>query len=341
MKPFRTTSMHYDGNQFYILDQTLLPDKTRWLPCTHIDTLIEIIQRLAIRGAPAIGISATILLALLAQGGRPGTQLASDAEKLRKARPTAVNLMNNIERIMDKIHSPEYPDSVIHEAEKLRIEDKDLCERMANLGSSLIQQDEKILTHCNTGSLATAGVGTAFGVIRKAHQQNKNIFVWVDETRPLLQGARLTAWECLQHTIPHRIICDNMAGILMQKNEVNRILVGSDRIAANGDFANKIGTYSLAVLAKYHRIPFHVVAPQTTIDPNCPKGTSIPLEERSPSEVKGVSGSFGYCNWAPKESDVYNPAFDITPAELVTTWILDTGIFTREDVKKERWWLAI
>ncbi len=338
LEPFKTSSMLYDGNRFFILDQTSLPKNIEWLPCDKVNDLIEIIQCLAIRGAPAIGISASILLALLAQNGRSKKQLLIDAETLRNSRPTAVNLTNNLKQMKEKIVSENFPESVIFEAQKILFEDIDLCERMARFGSSLIQPGEKILTHCNTGSLATAGRGTAFGIISEAQQQGKDVFVWIDETRPLLQGARLTAWECLQQSIPHKIICDNMAGKLMQQKEVDIILVGSDRIAANGDFANKIGTYSLAVLAKYHNVPFYVVAPHTTIDADCQSGALIPIEERSPSEVKGVSGSFGSCNWAPKESEVYNPAFDVTPAELVTGWILDTGIFSRQDVQHKGWW---
>ncbi len=338
MRPFQSTSMSYDGKQFLILDQTLLPQKEKWLSCENIETLIDIIQRLAIRGAPAIGISASILLGLLAQQGRTKEQLFKDAEKLRAARPTAVNLMNNVDQLKEKIFTDDYPHSVITAAEKLYLEDIILCERMAHYGAALIQPGEKLLTHCNTGSLATAGIGTALGVLAKAHQQQKDIFVWVDETRPLLQGGRLTAWECVQQSIPHSIICDNMAAMLMQKGEVDRIFVGSDRIATNGDFANKIGTYSLAVLAKYHTIPFYVVAPQTTIDPGCPTADFIPIEERDPSEIKGVNGSFGNCRWSPDESGAYNPAFDITPAELVTAWILDSGVFTREAVKLVEWW---
>ncbi|WMS88798.1 S-methyl-5-thioribose-1-phosphate isomerase [Pleionea litopenaei] len=340
MKPFTTGCMRYDGENFTILDQTLLPHQETWLPCHTVNDLVVIIQRLAIRGAPAIGISASVLLGLLAKQGATQTALIEAADELRKARPTAVNLMNNIDQMKRAIIDGPLPDAVIAEAEKLLQEDIELCERMSTNGAALCQPGDKLLTHCNTGSLATAGLGTALGVISKAHQVHSNIFVWVDETRPLLQGGRLTAWECNNRHIPHKIICDNMAAMLMAKGDVSRIFVGSDRIAANGDFANKIGTYSLAVLAHYHKVPFYVVAPQTTVDPECASGDAIPIELRGEHEVKGVSGSFGECQWAPAQSEVFNPAFDVTPAKLVTGWVLDTGVFNQDDVKQPNWWLG-
>jgi len=340
MKPFATSCMRYDGSAFLILDQTLLPHQEKWLKVTNTESLVSIIQRLAIRGAPAIGISASILLALLAEQGLERERVLLAADVLREARPTAVNLMNNIDSMIQAIKDEDYPAAVTREAERLLDEDIALCEKMANWGAALIKKDEKIITHCNTGGLATAGVGTALGVITRAHEQGKNPFVWVDETRPLLQGGRLTAWECLNRGIPHKIICDNMAAMLMRRGEVDRIFVGSDRIAANGDFANKIGTYSLAVLAHHHKVPFYVVAPQTTVDPDCATGEAIPIEERSSFEVKGVKGSFGEVCWAPNESDVFNPAFDVTPAELVTGWVLDSGVYDQQGVKKPNWWLG-
>lgn len=340
MKSFITGCMKYDGRQFEILDQTQLPHQELWLACDNVPTLVEIIQRLAIRGAPAIGIAASILLGILAGQGHSKEQLLDAAETLRAARPTAVNLMNNIDQMKRVIINSEDSALVAKEAEKLLEEDIQLCDAMATLGAAIIQPGEKLLTHCNTGGLATAGLGTALGVITKAHQQDKNIFVWVDETRPLLQGGRLTAWECINRGIPHKIICDNMAAMLMAKGEVDRIFVGSDRIATNGDFANKIGTYSLAVLAHFHQIPFYVVAPKTTVDAECSSGDMIPIEQRSAAEIKGVSGSFGSCQWAPDDSDIFNPAFDVTPAELVTGWILDTGVFTQQDLNKPSWWLG-
>ncbi len=338
MLSFQSTGMLCDGEQLKILDQTLLPHYEKWLPCNSVEALVTIIKRLAIRGAPAIGISAALLLGLRAKKGHSQDQLVKDSQTLIGARPTAVNMTNYLERLNKKIHANDYPQSFIIEVENIVQEDFAACERMAEYGAKLVKENENILTHCNTGGLATAGVGTAFGVLSRAHGQGKNVFIWASETRPLLQGARLTAWECIKKSIPHRIICDNMAAMLIKKGEVDRIFVGSDRIAANGDFANKIGTYSLAVLARHHNIPFYVVAPQTTIDPLCPDGESIPIEMRDESEVKGVNGSFGTCQWCPTDSEAYNPAFDITPKELVTAWILDSGVFFQKDTGQKSWW---
>jgi len=195
-------------------------------------------------------------------------------------------------------------------------------------GAALIKEGENILTHCNTGSLATPGKGTALGVIREAHAQGKRIHVYVDETRPLLQGARLTAYELQREGIPYTVIADNMAAVLMSQGKIQRVLVGADRIALNGDFANKIGTYSVAVLAKYHNVPFHAVAPVSTIDFKCESGKDIPIEQRAAEEVLGASGSFGSVRWAPKSSPAFNPAFDTTPVSLVESIILDVGVLS-------------
>ena len=209
-----------------------------------------------------------------------------------------------------------------------------MCESIATHGATLVTPGSRLLTHCNTGGLATAGVGTAIGVIRRAHEQGHVQQVLVDETRPLLQGGRLTAWELGELGIPYQLICDSMAASLMAQKQVDAIWVGADRIAANGDVANKIGTYSLAVLAKYHGIPFYVAAPHTTHDPHCPDGAAIPIEQRDAREVTGVSGSFGSVQWAPVDAQVYNPAFDVTPAELISGWVLDIGVVTPEQVKE-------
>jgi len=330
--------MLFDGTTFRILDQTLLPHQQKWLICNDTETLIDIISRLAIRGAPAIGLSASILLAILAEQGEGQQELLKKAETLKAVRPTAVNVINNVDEMISALQSRNYIEAAVATAEKLYEEDVQLCRNIAKLGAAIIRPGEKILTHCNTGSLATAGCGTAMGILAEAQQCYGDIFVWVDETRPLLQGGRLTAWECGILGISHSIICDSTAALLMQQGDVDRIFVGSDRIAVNGDFANKIGTYSLAVLAKYHSIPFYVAAPLTTVDPNCPAASEIPLEMRDECEVKGVNTSTGRCSWCPPESPAYNPAFDITPAELVTAWILDTGVFTRSELGKPHWW---
>ncbi len=331
MKDLLATSIRYQQGLLSVLDQHQLPHQEQWIPCDNADSMIAMIKKLQIRGAPLIGIGASLLLAHLAEQGLGSDKLRIEAERLRAARPTAVNLMNCIDRMLATLES-EGPAGLSDCAEKLFEEDVELCNRMATFGANLITDGANILTHCNTGSLATAGVGTAIGVIGAVKQQGKQLHVWVDETRPLLQGGRLTAWEMDRLNVPHTLICDNMAATLMAQGKVDVVLVGSDRIAANGDFANKVGTYSLAVIAHYHQVPFYVVAPYTTVDAECPDGKAIPIEQRSPTEVQGVSGSFGEVNWAPDNTPVYNPAFDVTPAELVSGWILDTGVYGPEEI---------
>lgn len=327
METLICTALRYDGNQLWVLDQQKLPAVTDWIRCSTIDELVALIQRLAIRGAPLIGISASILLGDLAAKGADQTTLVAAANTLRAARPTAVNLMHCMDRMLQAITcSPFNPAFIIQTAENIFKEDVALCTAIAQHGTALINQHEQILTHCNAGSLATAGNGTALAIIHAAHQQGKNIHVYVDETRPLLQGGRLTAWELQQWGIPYTLICDNMAASLMAQGKITKVLVGADRIADNGDFANKIGTYNIAICAAYHQIPFYVAAPRTTVDPNCPNGQAIPIEQRDAEEVTGVKGSFGAVTWAPAGAQVYNPAFDITPAKLVTGWILDSGV---------------
>ncbi|MCB0411182.1 MAG: S-methyl-5-thioribose-1-phosphate isomerase, partial [Bdellovibrionales bacterium] len=203
----------------------------------------------------------------------------------------------------------------------------------SNHGAKLIPRGARILTHCNTGGLATAGRGTALGVISKAFEQDPSLHVYVDETRPLLQGGRLTTYELTKLRIPYTLNCDNMAGQLMALGKMDCVIVGSDRIARNGDFANKIGTYSLAVLCNYHKIPFFVAAPFSTVDLECQSGREIPIEQRVPTEVRG----FQSLQWAPENAEVYNPAFDVTPAELVTAWILDTGVYSQDEIQNGKW----
>lgn len=253
---------------------------------------------------------------------------------LRASRPTAVNLMNNLDRMKLALAQPHWVPAMVEEALRLVEEDRQLCDRIADHGAELVKPGSRLLTHCNTGGLATAGIGTAIGVLLRAHQQGKVQQVWVDETRPLLQGGRLTAWELGELGIPYRLICDSMAASLMAQGQVDAVWVGADRIAANGDVANKIGTYSLAVLAHYHRIPFYVAAPHTTHDPHCPNGAAIPIEQRAATEVTGVSGSFGSCQWAPADAQVYNPAFDVTPAALISGWVFDSGVITPQQVNE-------
>ena len=332
MQTLQTTSLRVVDNQLFILDQQALPQDKRWLPADSVALLVEHIHALRVRGAPLIGLSASLLLALLAEKGANRDVLAQSLETLRASRPTAVNLMNNLDRMKQALAHEDFVPALVAEALRLIAEDKALCDSIAQAGSELVKPGSRLLTHCNTGGLATAGVGTALGVIALAHQQGKVANVWVDETRPLLQGGRLTAWELGELGVPYQLITDSMAASLMGKGQVDAIWVGADRIAANGDVANKIGTYSLAVLAKFHGIPFYVAAPQTTLDPNCPNGEAIPIEQRAASEVTGVAGSFGAVQWAPENAQVYNPAFDVTPAALISGWVLDSGVVTPEQV---------
>lgn len=331
MKDLLATSIRCLDNQLDVLDQHQLPHREIWLPCRTADDMINMIKKLQIRGAPLIGIGASLLLARLAEDGMGEADLREAASRLRAARPTAVNLMNNLDSMLTALDTGG-PDALPYTAEQLFEEDVRLCQKMSANGANLIAAGSNVLTHCNTGSLATAGAGTAIGVITALQAQDKHPHVYVDETRPLLQGGRLTAWEMQKLGVDYTLICDNMAALLMAQGKVDAILVGSDRIAANGDFANKVGTYSLAVNAHYHQVPFYVVAPYTTVDPACPNGAAIPIEERSAQEVQGVSGSFGEVLWSPKNARVFNPAFDVTPAKLVTGWILDNGVFDQEQI---------
>ena len=333
MQNLTTTSLRIRENQLWILDQQALPQRADWRECRDVSELVDHIRTLRVRGAPLIGLSASLLLALLAGQGMTPVQLHHALETLRASRPTAVNLMNNLDRMKAALQHTDYVKAAAEEALRLVEEDRALCDSIAAHGATLVSPGSRLLTHCNTGGLATAGVGTAIGVIRLAHEQGYVAQVWVDETRPLLQGGRLTAWELGELGIPYQLICDSMAASLMAQKQVDAIWVGADRIAANGDVANKIGTYSLAVLAKYHGIPFYVAAPHTTHDPHCPDGAAIPIEQRAAAEVTGVSGSFGSVQWAPADAQVYNPAFDVTPAELISGWVLDVGVVTPDQVR--------
>lgn len=332
MKDLLARSLKFQHGTVSVLDQYLLPHQEVWHECRTVAEMAELILTLKVRGAPLIGLAATLLVAYLAEQGEDKATLAQAIDELEATRPTAVNLMHCMGKLRGALQASDFASQVVATAEMLFEEDVALCERMANFGAELVNHGDNILTHCNTGALATAGIGTALGVIHQAHAAGKNIHVWVDETRPLLQGGRLTAYELACWDIPYTLVCDNMAASLMAAGKVDKIFVGADRIAANGDFANKVGTYNLAVLAKHHQIPFYVVAPVTTLDVACPNGKAIPIEERNPLEVTGVSGSFGSCQWAPQNAKVFNPAFDVTPAELVTGWVLDTGVYDQHAV---------
>ncbi len=336
MQTLQTTSLRVADNQLFILDQQALPQEKRWLDASSVEALVGHIHSLRVRGAPLIGLSASLLLALLAEKGARRDELAAALAILRASRPTAVNLMNNLDRMKLALDEADFVPALVAEALRLIDEDKQLCEAIAKAGSALVKPGSRLLTHCNTGGLATAGVGTALGVMARAHQEGNVTNVWVDETRPLLQGGRLTAWELGELGVPYQLITDSMAASLMAKGQVDAVWVGADRIAANGDVANKIGTYSLAVLAKFHGIPFYVAAPHTTLDRDCPNGEAIPIEQRAASEVTGVAGSFGAVQWAPENAQVYNPAFDVTPASLISGWVLDTGVVTPNEVAEGR-----
>ena len=327
---------NYDPNikkiELLLLDQTLLPQTEKWLLIENLNQMIEAIQSLRVRGAPLIGVAASLYLAKESLTVPNKNELLKIADLLYEARPTAVNLMNCLDRMKKTIQTN--IEMTIQTAIDLFNEDVKLCAQIAANGAELISDGDQILTHCNTGGLATAGVGTALGVIRRAHEQGKRIHVYIDETRPLLQGGRLTAWELQKLNIPCTLITDNMAAHLMRLKKITMAIVGSDRIAANGDFANKIGTYSVAVNCFYHQIPFYVAAPFTTVDSKCKSGNEIPIEQRKPEEVLGAIGNFGMIQWAPAGIQVYNPSFDVTPEKLITAWIMDQKVFAKKDVSE-------
>ena len=304
MKELESLGLRRRNGRLEILDQTKLPHSEDWIEVKNADHMVAIIQRLAVRGAPLIGVAAALALAL--EKGKENIQKKCLA--LRDARPTAVNLMHAMDR-MRRVLEKDGEGAIPVEAEKIFEEDVALCLGMAKRASEVIRDGESIITHCNTGGLATAGVGTALGAIRLAAEAGKKIHVYVDETRPLLQGSRLTTWELARLNIPFTLICDNMAAFLLSKGKVQRAFVGADRIAVNRDVANKIGTYGLAVQCKYHQVPFYVVAPSTTYDPLCKTGKDIPIEERGSAEVIGERGY--------SKSQVWNPAFDVTPGALI------------------------
>jgi methylthioribose-1-phosphate isomerase len=323
VKDLKSLSLSYTNNQLSILNQQKLPLELEWIVCESPTQMRDIIFALQVRGAPLIGVAAAVALAKYVEDGASREEIIEAARILKSARPTAVNLAHCIDRQMAAFENTHNAQAIVKMAEELFDEDKKLCDQIAQHGTKLFESGDNVLTHCNTGGLVTAGVGTALGVIFHAHQQGKKIHVYVDETRPLLQGARLTTWELQRGQVPYTLICDNMAASLMRAGKVQKIIVGADRIATNGDFANKIGTYSLAVLAHHHKIPFYVAAPYTTIDFACKKADEIVVEQRSADEVRG----YGDLNWSALESPVYNPSFDVTPGELVTAFILDQGVF--------------
>ena len=297
----------------FLLDQRLLPREEKWVECNTPSEVAEAIRTMVVRGAPAIGVAAAFGMALAAM---QGADLQKAADELKQARPTAVNLAWAVDRML---HAQ---GDLVEEAERINREDIEANMRLGRFGAELLGERATVLTHCNAGALATAGYGTALGVIRAAISSGKRISVFADETRPYLQGARLTAWELQREGIDTTLITDNMSGHFFQQGAFDAVIVGADRIAANGDTANKIGTYTVAVLAHAHDVPFYVAAPVSTIDPACPSGDHIPIEERSAEEVIDIFGA----RVAPEGIHVRHPAFDVTPARLITAIITDRGV---------------
>jgi methylthioribose-1-phosphate isomerase len=309
--------LRWDGATLSLLDQRLLPLQEVWVECKTASACAEAIRTMIVRGAPAIGVTAAFGLAMAAHRG---DDLQAAATELKGARPTAVNLAWAVDRMM-RVALSEKGD-LTSEAERILEEDLAANKAMGQHGAQLLGQQATVLTHCNAGALATAGYGTALGIIRAAIENGKHIAVFADETRPYLQGARLTAWELQQDGIDVTLITDSMSGYFFAEGKFDAVIVGADRIAANGDTANKIGTYTVAVLAHAHNVPFYVAAPVSTIDPRCPTGAEIPIEERSSQEVVEIHGT----RVAPEGIHVRHPAFDVTPARLITAIITERGV---------------
>lgn len=326
-------TVYWEDSCVRMIDQRILPEEFRILTLRESHEVADAIRTMAVRGAPAIGISAAYGVALAARAARHRTvsdfrsTVERAARELGSTRPTAVNLFWAIERMLRVLRETDLPpvelaEALLAEARQMAEEDVAACVTMGTYGAELLPDEGNILTHCNTGSLAAVYHGTALGVIRSAVEAGKRLHVWVDETRPRLQGMRLTAWECLQLGIPATLISDNVAGSLMRQGRVQAGIVGADRIAANGDTANKIGTYGVAVLAHAHGLPFYVAAPLSTVDFSLESGDEIPIEERDPSEVTDARA----IRLAPEGVSVYNPAFDVTPSRLITAIITERGI---------------
>lgn len=330
-------TIEWKEGKVFLIDQRKLPLKFEVINCSNYQEIAKAIRKMKIRGAPAIGVAAAYGMALAANSSKAKSyeKFIKDMEKARDylacSRPTAVNLFWAMDRIMKLVKTKRdisllrLKHLVLQEARNIEQEDVEINKTIGRYGSTLIKDGDNILTHCNAGALATADYGTALGIIRTAFAEGKKIHVYVDETRPVLQGARLTAWELMQERIPFTLITDNMAGFLMLKNKVNLVIVGADRIALNGDVVNKIGTYSLSVLAKENSVPFFVAAPLSTIDTSLESGEEIPIEERDPQEVTKILGK----QIAPMGVKVFNPAFDLTPNRYVEAIITEKGIIKK------------
>jgi len=327
--------VRWEHDRLVLLDQRLLPGRELERVYGRWEDVADAIRTLAVRGAPAIGVAAAFGFVLAARTSNATTvdALLADLEVARKGlastRPTAVNLFWALDRMWRAAEAlrgrplAEVRAGLLAEAQAILDEDLAANRALGDHGAALVPASARILTHCNAGALATAGYGTALGVVRSAHAQGKVALLWVDETRPVMQGSRLTAWECVREGIPHRLIADVAAASLMGRAQVDLVVTGADRIAANGDTANKIGTYALAVLARHHDVPFYIAAPFSTIDPTLTSGAQIPIEERDPLEVRRV----GAHATAPEASPVFNPAFDVTPAALISAIITERGVF--------------
>jgi methylthioribose-1-phosphate isomerase len=323
-----------------LLDQTLLPGTERYLELSTVAEVAEAIKTLRVRGAPLIGIAAAMGLSLAGKGG--SGEAGQDAigrvraarDLLRSTRPTAVNLMWALDRMWRRVESAGAGEDLhrlmVEEADAIWQEDAAMCDRIGMAGLELVGHDATVATHCNAGALATGGIGTALAPMYKAHQAGRTIRVIASETRPLLQGARLTAWELTQSGIPCTLITDGMAASRLRLGDVRCVIVGADRIAGNGDVANKIGTYSLSLAARAHKVPFYVAAPRTTFDFATANGSGIPIEERRDDEVRGFNGS----RTTPESVQIWNPAFDVTPAHLVTAYITDAGVLTAGELSR-------
>lgn len=327
-------TVDYRDGRLFIIDQTRLPDELVEIEITSYQDAADAIRTMKVRGAPAIGVTAALGVILAASWSDAESfddlmrQINAAAAELRATRPTAVNLFKGVDRVIQAAHSmsnmstAEIKSSLNQLGLDILAEDELVCRRIGTQGAELIEDGSTILTHCNAGALACVAYGTALGVIRAAVESGKRVRVLADETRPRLQGMKLTAWELMQDGIDVTVITDNMAASLMRRGMIDAVIVGADRIAANGDTANKIGTYSLAVLAKAHSIPFYVAAPISTIDLSLTDGDLIPIEERSPDEVTCIDGR----RIAPEGVKVMNPAFDVTPADLITAIITENGV---------------
>jgi len=327
-------SVWFEDGKVKLIDQTKLPTKVETISCSDVSAVVQAIKAMKVRGAPAIGVAAAFGMMLAA---RDKEDLNDAAKALKSARPTAVNLAWAVDLVLAEakktIKMKEDPTSysslqVSKVVYTIFRQQREICKKISENGAAIIKNGETILTHCNAGALACVDFGTALGVIIEAHRRGRKIQVYAGETRPLLQGARLTAFELAQAKVNFTLICDNMAGFLMKQGKVSRVIVGADRIASNGDTANKIGTYSLAVLANAHGVPFYVAAPLSTIDFSIESGDKIPIEERGPDEVTQFAG----VRVAP-DCKVYNPAFDVTPAGLITAVITEEGIFKPSELK--------